>query len=492
MLYAKRFVPVLVAVLLGLASAVEANQYKILVTGASFAAKKRVGNAAQPWDLDGKPDPYVVVAIDGRPVYVSGVNGNVWHARWFTGTEYWRLPTSAAVTITVRDADVGKTVAGIGMVGVAVRPDLPRIGKRVMTQALSKVDTDDTAAVWTGTLGQLVELSRGNEADLAKSAAAGFQANVGVVSLKVRVIERPNAFGVAAPPKTNRQYVALSGATLERVKRGSKLPWDAALGAAQQPDPRYIVYVNGSPVVAGGINRDSFVATWGGHASALDLRTGDTIAVALFDADAGSKLTKAGKAAVLFSPGLSADAKTQVFETLSKTSTDDLVFLWVGDWDTLRRAGSLPRPTRDPNVWWNGGLTRAVVATRPPTQAAPSRTVRLTVVGATIAATKSNGKPWDSGRGKPDPMVRCFVAAGGSGWAAIGRSAPVVDSVQPAWRLVVSDKRLVTGARIKIEIYDKDKLSDDLIDTIVITVPNSRGTFSVRGKAVARFVYQID
>lgn len=480
---------ILVATLLA-AAAAQANQYKILVTRATCAPAKRVGNEAQPWDFgDGKPDPYVVVAINGEPVYVSGVNQDTLHARWFTGTEYWSLPMTARVTITVRDADAAKMVAGVGMVGVAVRPDIPKIGKRIINGALAHVDTDDTIAVWSGTLGQLRAACGAGTADLFRPAAGPqrFTGNAGLRSLRVRLIERPPGFDVTTPRE--KRYLGVAGATIEPVKRAGRKPWDIGPGGTARPDPRYVVYVNGSPVVAGGVNKDSFTATWAGDPPALDLRDDDTIAVALFDADAASQLSSVGKAAVLFSPSLPAASKERVYETLNKMATDDLIFLWVGSWKTLAKAPALPRTAKDPHTWWNDGLQRATPRFRPAKRAA-GPALRMVVVSAVIAPRKSNGKAWDMGKGAPDPLVRCLVPAAAGGWKTVGESVPLKDNLQPVWRLAVKDG-LRAGTRVKFEVYDKDGVSNDVVGTVVVSLPAKPGTYEASGGAITRLVYQV-
>jgi len=469
-----------------------ANQYKILVTGASFTDTKRVGAKSAPWDIgNGRPDAYVVVSFNNQPVYVSGAHKDSLQARWFTGTEYWKLPLTTRVTVTVRDADAAKMVAGIGMFGVAMRPDIPKVGKRAINAVLSEVDTDDAIATWSGTLGQLLQACGRREVDLMRSAVGKplFKANVGMTSLRVRVVERPLDFEVTAPKK--RQYLGLSGATLAARKRRGNQAWDIGVGAGAQPDPRYLVYVNGSPVVSGGVNRDSLLATWAGNPVPLDLRADDTIAVAVFDADAGSQLSAVGKAAAIYSPSLSAEAKQRVFETLTKMSTDDLIFLWVGDWATLVRSAALPTAAKDPHVWWNNGLQRADVMTRPRDQRVSGAPMQLIVRSATVRATKTDGKSWDRGRGKPDPLVKCSVPAAQGGWKLIGQSKPATDSVNAVWNLSVVGSQLTGGARVKLDVFDKDALSDDLIESVVVTLPSKPGMYSVRSGALVLLTYEL-
>ena len=51
------------------------------------------------------------------------------------------------------------------------------------------------------------------------------------------------------------------------------------------------------------------------------------------------------------------------------------------------------------------------------------------------------------------------------------------------------DKALTPGTRVKIEVFDKDGLSDDPIGTMVILVPQKPGSFSARSGQVNKLSY---
>lgn len=464
-------------------SDVQSAQYKLIVVEAQINAQKQLDDGPKSWDVGaGKPDPYVVVEIDGAAVFVSGNQADTHQPRWYTGTGYWHVSGSVPVRIVLRDADAAKGLARVGMAGVTVHPVLPDFGKQLLNDVLLDVDTDDPIAVWTGTLDQLIAACGGvgKAGDLVRDpeAADRFTTNFGLDSLTVRVIERPDDFDIGQP-SASPSYLGLTAATIERVKRKTETAWDVGVGAFRNPDPRYLIYVNGEPILTGAINKDSFVATWGGELPALDLDAEDTIAIAILDADAGTLASKVGKHALLFSEGLSLKARQELFSELANASTDDLVFLWVGPWKTLKAKGerlSFPGTEPDPHIWVNDGLASATAITINPSAEAPLPAVDLVVKGATLKSTKADGKPWDAFNGQPDPFVRCFVAGAGGGWELLDTSEVVENSTTATWDLRLSDDRLTPERKVKFEVYDKDGASNDLIGTIVLTIPAQTGT----------------
>ena len=44
---------------------------------------------------------------------------------------------------------------------------------------------------------------------------------------------------------------------------------------------------------------------------------------------------------------------------------------------------------------------------------------------------------------------------------------------------------------MKFEVFDKDRLSNDLIGTIVVTLPGGPGNYAARGGAVTKLAYQL-
>lgn len=495
-------------VLLYAAVEARAEKYKILVTDARISPKKQLANGKQePWDIGAngveKPDPYVVIDIGDGPVFASGTEHDTLFPRWFTGTGYWSVDKSTKVKIKVRDADAGKLFARVGIAGITIRNDVPNFGKRFLNDVLLGVDTDDTIAVWTGTLGELMGACGGanRSGDIVRAFGAKnrLSENIGLESLTVRVIERPDAFDLYGG--FNKSYIGLTGATFEAKKRGIKAVWDVGLGAVQNPDPRYFVYVNGEPVVTGAVNKDSFVAVWEGELPGLNLHDDDTIAISVLDADAGTLVAGTGKHGVLFHPGLSDTAKKQLFEELNKASTDDLAFLWVGSWRDLRAKGEKFELAGTPAVagtWYNDGVSTVTAVTankKPVIGGGVPVPVTLTVKGATIKATKANGAAWDAGFGnvvRPDPFVKCFVSSPIGGWELVGTSKTVKDSYTATWDLRVADKRLLPGRKLKFEVYDEDVASNDLIGTIVITIPDGADSGTVSGDQIQALDYKTE
>ena len=53
------------------------------------------------------------------------------------------------------------------------------------------------------------------------------------------------------------------------------------------------------------------------------------------------------------------------------------------------------------------------------------------------------------------------------------------------------DWRVLLSTRVKFEVFDKDRLSNDLIGTIVVTLPNKPGSYGARGGAVTTLAYQL-
>jgi hypothetical protein len=462
------------------------QEYRVMVTSAVVAETRDVAGTPKPWDAVGRPDPYVVVELAGKPVFVSGKQQDTLTPRWFTGTSAWKIDTSTPVRIILRDADLAKGLARIGVAGISLRPDVPNAGKRLVNDVLLGVESDDVIAIWRGSLGQLIAALGGVNRTGTLSGAPGpgshFETNAGLRSLAVRVVARP-----ASPVKgATTHCLGFADARFEPRKRGPNLPWDAGLGAVQNPDPRYLVYVNGEPVMAGAANQDTLVASWPGKLPALDLRDDDIVALALFDADAGTRLAGGARHALLFSPALSPDAKDTLFEELARASTDDLVYLWVGSWRSLAARGprfAAPRGA-DPGIWVNRGLERATVLTANATASVGGAPLSLVIEGVTLQPTRADGKTWDFGKGAPDPLVKCFVADPRGGWTLVGATDPMKDTTRATWNFPITDARLVPGRKLRLEVYDKDGASDDLAGTLLVTIPTEPGRVVQRGGQV--------
>jgi hypothetical protein len=466
-------------------STTNAAQYKILITGAQIAAKKKTETGPKAWDVGlAKPDPYAIVELGGQRVCLTEKAQDADQPRWITATGYWPVERSTRVRITLRDSDAGKLAARAGMVGVSVRPEIPDEGKQAINDLLTTVDTDDLIAEWSGTLDQLIAACGGvnRSADVAAGPGARtrFLTNNGLERLTVRVIERPDGFTLSAP-RGRGEYLGLAGAAIESEKRKLKLSWDAGLGGQKNPDPHYIIYVNGEPALAGGKNGDSFRATWGGGLPGLNLEPDDVIAISVLDADAGTLLAGVGKHAMLYSDALSDDAKRQLFKELSKASTDDPIFLWVGSWQTLKGKGDrfTLGDRSDPGVWFNDGLESVTVTTALAATVPTMPPVDILVRRITVKTTKADGKDWDVFRGKPDPFVKCFIESSEGGWELLKESEASKDSYAVAPDLRIRSAKLVPGRKLMFEVYDNDGASNDLAGTVVITIPEKPGNLRV-------------
>lgn len=477
-------------ILTGSLSTTNAAQYKILIADARIATMKKTESGPKPWDVGlAKPDPYVIVELAGNRVCLTEKVQDAHQPRWITATGYWPVERSTRVRITLRDSDAGKLAARAGMVGVSVRPEIPDAGKQAINDHLATVDTDDLIAEWSGTLDQLITacggVNRPGDVAAAPGARTRFQTNNGLERLMVRVIERPNGFTLSAP-RGRGEHLALTGAAIEAEKRKLKLSWDAGLGGKKNPDPHYIIFVNGEPALAGGKNDDTFRANWGGDLPGLNLEPDDVIAISLLDADAGTLLAGVGKHAMLFSDALSDDAKRQLFKELSKASTDDPIFLWVGSWRTLKTRGNrfTLGDRNDPGVRFNDGLESITVTTVPATTAPSMPPVDILVGRISVKTTKADGKAWDVFRGKPDPLVKCFIESSDGGWELLKESAASKDTFAVSPNLRISSAKLVPGRKMKFEVYDNDGASNDIVGTVVITIPEKPATLRVAGDQI--------
>lgn len=476
-------------------------RYQITVSEAMIADKRTDANGQlKDWDIGvmpiARPDAYVVIEVNGQPIYVSAPKGDNTNPRWFTGSAWWRLPTTAAVRVRVVESDAGKLVAGVGIAGVALRPDVPGVGKRLVGNALANVDTDDAIATWTGTLGQLIDTlgGTGRFGELVKPGDKRMTVNNGLKSLKLRILERDADFDVSKP-KGNGSVIGIASARIALKRKSNDRPWDPGFGQMKSPDPRYIIYVNGEPVMVGATNKDSYAAAWAGTLPGLDLRDEDQVAILLYDADVGAILAKAGKQALLFERNLGPQAKGRVLEQLNKANDDDLIYCWVGSWKTLRGMGkSVDLASRDmrAGVWTNDGLLSAklmLANEKGVNLAAKPKVVRIGQVALTDR--QPNGKKWD-GFGKADPAVIVSVEAQGGAWAEVAKTKEHKDSPSFDAKLRLNDKRLIPGRRIKIDVWEKDRTGDDLAATFVLKIPEAGATKTLKDAGVKSLVVVIE
>jgi Ca2+-dependent lipid-binding protein len=81
----------------------------------------------------------------------------------------------------------------------------------------------------------------------------------------------------------------------------------------------------------------------------------------------------------------------------------------------------------------------------------------LKISSAQIAEKKADGRNWDVFPKSPDPFVKIFI-----GGDLIFRTSVQTDTYTPSWneKTNISYKK---GVSIRIEVWDKDAMSDDLI-----------------------------
>ena len=79
-------------------SPTNAAQYKILISEAQIAAKKKTESGPKAWDVGlAKPDPYVIVELAGNRVCLTEKVQDAHQPRWITATGYWPVDGSTRV-----------------------------------------------------------------------------------------------------------------------------------------------------------------------------------------------------------------------------------------------------------------------------------------------------------------------------------------------------------------------------------------------------------
>ncbi len=464
------------------------HNYKIMVRAAAVAKLKPTKKGPKPWDiLKGKPDPYVIVEINGKVVYISDVQKDTRAPEWFTAPEYWKATPSTAVKIRLRDGDL-KRAAGPAAAGwIALHPAVPYWGAKPINDRILKSDTDDDIGEWSGTLADLIKATGGpnKQADILANpnGRAHLKKGGALDGLTIRLIQRPKDFDVKKPPAASASHLGLTAATIERVHRKLKIPWDVGVKGEQTiPDPYYLIYVNGSPVIAGAVNENAFKVAWSRTLPAVDLRDEDLVTIQILDTDVGTKLAEKGRHAILFSWSLSNDAKKKLFDQLAKASTDDEIFRWSGTWAKLRTGGpsiSLEGLAKLGPVKVNLGLAALTLRTKS-VDLAKAEPRKIEIDTATVSKKARNGLAWDLGRkGAPDLFIRCYVADAGGGWVKIAESPVLKNQTTATFSLKLNHQRLTVGRRVKVVVYDKDLRSDDYIDAVTFDIPEAEGQFTV-------------
>ena len=465
--------------------------HKILVRSASVADRKAHTN--QPWDVgDPPPDPYVVISVEGQVVHISRSVKSSFAPEWLTGTAYHPWSLAANVKIAVKDADVGKHLAKIGALGITCYPGLPFLAKALTRKVLKEIDTDDDIGVWTGTLGQLVQACGGDDRTScvlrAGSASTCLSLDRGLRGLEVCVISRPADYSVYAPPPGRECYCGIRSASIALRKQGTQKLWDAGIGPQRNPDPRFLVYVNGDPVLVSPKVPDSHEAVWKGDLPPLYLFPSDVVTLRIVDADLGSEVLGNVKLAAFRSGVLKRKHRKALLDYANRLDTNDNVYVYSTTWAELKQQGPefrLPAEGHGRGVRVNDGLSRAVVSLRRQSTATRSAMrMCLVVRGVEVKGTKDNGKAWDPFRGKPDPFVVCSSEGEKHGWSKIDSTGHQKDRFQCEWQHEVSSSRLTAGTRLKFDVYDRDMSSHDLVGSVLVTIPDGPGIYRYSGGQV--------
>lgn len=494
----RQIVVVILAVICVSNFGVAQDKYKILVRSAKLKSHKSNG---KDWDLLGNAaDAYCVISIDGRIVFVSGKAKDTLTPRWWTGTEYWQLRESSVVEIKLIDADAGKILSRAGIAGIAMQPDLPSIGKRIINDQLLKTNTDDLIAHWKGTFGTLQRklglLNTDRNLAAAKSGSDSWVVNDGLDQLTLRLVRKDARHSVEATVLAqNPARLGISSCVLNETKNSIKMKWDVGAGEHRNPDLQYFMYVNGSPVVLGAKNPNTYVGSWNSPPAKLHLANTDLVAISITDSDAGTVAAQGGSIGIMFSQALSASAKQKLFEELSKASTDDQVFLWEGEWGKLKSLGSkvnLAALKSTGTILVDNGIRDLTIHTTK-TTAVSGKKLTWKLGSFSVSSRKPNGDKWDLGFGKtrnPDPFAKVYISNSKSGWTLLGETRKFENEFAGDFSWSSGRTTCQSPQKIKIELYDDDAMSDDRIDTIIVPVPTTPSSKTLKSKSVSRLAIE--
>ena len=89
----------------------------------------------------------------------------------------------------------------------------------------------------------------------------------------------------------------------------------------------------------------------------------------------------------------------------------------------------------------------------------PGSKNELKIISAQIAGKKADGRNWDVIPKSPDPFVKLFI-----GGDLVFQTSVQIDTYTPFWneKVPISYKK---GVSIRIEVWDKDAIVNDLIGT---------------------------
>jgi hypothetical protein len=89
----------------------------------------------------------------------------------------------------------------------------------------------------------------------------------------------------------------------------------------------------------------------------------------------------------------------------------------------------------------------------------PGSKNELKIISAQIAEKKADGRNWDLIPRAPDPFIKLFI-----GGELVFQTSVQIDTYTPFWneKATISHKK---GVSIRIEVWDKDAMVNDLIGT---------------------------
>ncbi|MCC6551407.1 MAG: hypothetical protein IT372_00100 [Polyangiaceae bacterium] len=132
------------------------------------------------------------------------------------------------------------------------------------------------------------------------------------------------------------------------------------------------------------------------------------------------------------------------------------------------------------------GSLAAAAELAPPRADVGPQPYTLTVVSATVAPRKRDGKGWDVGDGAPDVVVEVRVIGAGNGSVRTSRAD---DTTSPTW----NESGLVTinkGDRLVAVVVDKDVIEDDPIGTIEQQFTKA-GRLTLSGTSVTSLILDV-
>lgn len=145
----------------------------------------------------------------------------------------------------------------------------------------------------------------------------------------------------------------------------------------------------------------------------------------------------------------------QVTGTITTDQRCTPIYYFKGTWRGRPRPAPVPLCTSDPATC--GGET---VCVNSQCVAAFGREYVITIADAAIPVAKPDGSAWDPDGSAPDPFA--VLSLNGR---ALGTTTAVQDSLLPVWRQTTAPTVIPAGVSMRLDVVDKDAVSDDGILT---------------------------